>query len=249
MSDKRIICVGDIHGCLDEYEGLLRLVSYSPNDRLVLLGDLVDRGPDSIGVVRKSREINAESVRGNHCDWYVRMRLRTEQLRRGEIKKIEMRSTPQKLAIFDALSEDDWAYIDRMPWWIFLDRKTVAVHAGFEPNRALIAQRPDKVCRIVYIDPATGKCISGDEDHRQKPPGSVRWATMFKEYSVVYGHAVFSFESPTIDVVGDMSHAGLDTGCYAGGHLTALVITPDGKREIAQVKARQCYLPRELSEL
>src|SRR5271157_51566 len=63
----RTVLIGDIHGCLDEFEELLRTISYSKNsDRVILLGDLIDRGPDSVGVVRKAREMDLECVMGNH---------------------------------------------------------------------------------------------------------------------------------------------------------------------------------------
>ncbi|HEX8909086.1 MAG TPA: metallophosphoesterase, partial [Anaeromyxobacteraceae bacterium] len=59
----RTIVVGDVHGCLEELDELLRLVELRPGfDRLVFVGDLLDRGPDSLGVVRRARELRARSV-------------------------------------------------------------------------------------------------------------------------------------------------------------------------------------------
>lgn len=46
---RRTIVVGDIHGCMAELMALLEEVSFGPEDLLVAVGDLVDRGPDSWG--------------------------------------------------------------------------------------------------------------------------------------------------------------------------------------------------------
>lgn len=58
----RVIVIGDIHGCIDEFQSLLRLADFQPGDQVVLLGDLVAKGPDSVGVVQMSRDIGARTV-------------------------------------------------------------------------------------------------------------------------------------------------------------------------------------------
>ena len=62
----RVIAIGDVHGCIDELQDLLRECDYRPGDLIVFLGDLVSKGPDSISVVQMAREIGAIGVRGNH---------------------------------------------------------------------------------------------------------------------------------------------------------------------------------------
>lgn len=69
----RTIIIGDIHGCYREYKDLLKKVHYNKNkDRLILLGDLMDRGPRSYEMLQwaiRWKEENPESffmVRGNH---------------------------------------------------------------------------------------------------------------------------------------------------------------------------------------
>src|ERR1700723_729319 len=67
METKRNIIVGDIHGCLDEFKELIKKLEYNPlHDRMILLGDLIDRGEFSSETVRYAREMHLESVRGNH---------------------------------------------------------------------------------------------------------------------------------------------------------------------------------------
>ena len=62
----RTIVVGDVHGCSAELEDLLERIGFSSADRLVFVGDLVARGPDSRGVLALMRQLDATSVRGNH---------------------------------------------------------------------------------------------------------------------------------------------------------------------------------------
>ncbi len=60
--------VGDIQGCFDALQRLLRRVRFSPRDRLWLAGDLVNRGPDSLAVLRWARSMGGRvtAVLGNH---------------------------------------------------------------------------------------------------------------------------------------------------------------------------------------
>lgn len=61
--------IGDLHGCLDEFEQLLARIEFDPDrDRLWFVGDLVNRGPDSLGCLRRARSFGdrAITVLGNH---------------------------------------------------------------------------------------------------------------------------------------------------------------------------------------
>ena len=49
----RTLVFGDIHGCLGQFEALLESIAPASGDRLVLLGDLIDRGPASAGVIKR----------------------------------------------------------------------------------------------------------------------------------------------------------------------------------------------------
>jgi len=49
---RRILAVSDIHGNLPFFQHLLEKVSFSPDDILVLVGDMLEKGPDSLGLLR-----------------------------------------------------------------------------------------------------------------------------------------------------------------------------------------------------
>lgn len=66
----RTIAIGDVHGCARALDTLLAAIDPQPGDTLVTLGDVIDRGPDSRGVVERLLELEAEDllvpILGNH---------------------------------------------------------------------------------------------------------------------------------------------------------------------------------------
>lgn len=68
---RRVLAISDIHGNLPFFKGVLEAAHYGPDDILVLVGDLVEKGPDSLAVLRYVMELSRERtvwcVRGN-CD-------------------------------------------------------------------------------------------------------------------------------------------------------------------------------------
>lgn len=82
-NSQRVFAVGDIHGCLQEFNTLLSNINYNAStDKMILLGDMVAKGPDSQGVIRRAKELGALCVRGNHDDKVVRFK--TYYLEKGE---------------------------------------------------------------------------------------------------------------------------------------------------------------------
>merc|ERR1712113_321432 len=64
---RRTVIVGDVHGCSVELQDLLRKLQFKHNrDSLILVGDLVGKGPHPKEVVRIARELGALAVQGNH---------------------------------------------------------------------------------------------------------------------------------------------------------------------------------------
>lgn len=75
---SRLLAIGDIHGCSQTLETLLESVALRDDDHLVFLGDYVDRGPDSRGVIERLIELSKRphfvALRGNHDDWMLKAR-------------------------------------------------------------------------------------------------------------------------------------------------------------------------------
>ena len=70
----RLLIIGDVHGMLAELEALLKKANYSAErgDRVIFAGDMINKGPQSAGVLELGMRINASSVRGNHEDRVLR---------------------------------------------------------------------------------------------------------------------------------------------------------------------------------
>ncbi|KID75441.1 Bis(5'-nucleosyl)-tetraphosphatase, symmetrical [Metarhizium brunneum] len=66
---RRLLVIGDIHGMNTELGNLLDLAKYdAATDHVITLGDMVNKGPDSRGVLSRLMSLNASAVRGNHDD-------------------------------------------------------------------------------------------------------------------------------------------------------------------------------------
>ncbi|KAK1837044.1 Bis-tetraphosphatase, symmetrical [Podospora conica] len=87
---KRIIFVGDVHGHLLSLKALLRKLKFDEKngDHLVFVGDLVNKGPDSAGVVALAMDVGASAVRGNHEDNVLRARKTWEKKKHSKAQAI-----------------------------------------------------------------------------------------------------------------------------------------------------------------
>jgi len=216
----RLIAIGDIHGCHQEFAELVGRLALTKEDRLVLLGDLVNRGPDSCKVIDLARECGAVALLGNH-------ELRLLKFRRGGDEKVLKEGDRET---FDRMRPEDWAFLEAMP--LTLEEpalNTVFVHGGFLPNEPWQRQTAEVVTRIQVID------SDGRPAKRADRPDAPPWADLWcGPPIVVYGH------TPRPEIYKLKWSLGIDTGCVLGGHLTAYEL-PD--KRLTQVKARQRYWP------
>lgn len=228
MEIKRTIIIGDVHGCLKEFEDLLDKLSYnSQTDRVILLGDLIDRGPLSVEMVQKARSMNLECLMGNHEYRFLRWYHSNKQV----FDSIEF---------YQHFTDEDVNYIANMPTYIKIDN-FIAVHAGLKPNISIENQKKDDLLYLRYTD-LNGNFISLSKVQKLgiEAAGAHFWTEFWKgPESVVYGHNVHSFTDPLIQEItpGVMCY-GLDTGCCFGGNLTALILE---SKQIVQVPARRTY--------
>src|SRR6056297_2712639 len=96
----RTIAIGDVHGCADEFEELLNALELEPEDRVIQLGDLVNRGPSSHAALELARQYKVEAIIGNHELRLLRAR---EEGRKSLLKDYE-RTTVKEL------TDADWDY-------------------------------------------------------------------------------------------------------------------------------------------
>lgn len=257
---RTIVC-GDVHGCLEELDELLRVVEYRQvKDRLVFVGDLVDRGPDSVGVVRRARELKADVVLGNHEEKHLRWRRWVQKVAAGDAPENPMKPFDEKnLAFQAALSEEDWEWMETWPLFLRLGNGWAVVHGGCLPGRPLEKQGKN-IVRVRYVDLETKKFKPSRPG--EQPDNTRYWSELwYGPESLFYGHAVF-LKGPKRDQQRDLrvesslpvDCIGLDTGCTFGGHLSAAILTrvvahtsngtevlPTCALRIAQVKAKRKY--------
>jgi predicted phosphodiesterase len=222
---SRTLIVGDVHGCREELEDLLEESGWEEGDQLVLVGDLVAKGPDSLGVVRLMRKLGALAARGNHdqhCLKWWDAKCAGDELP-------TLRPAHQRVA--DELEQDDWQWLGALPFWIELaEHDALVVHGGLLPDLPLEDQDPYDLMnmRSILADGTASK------DYEEGIP----WASVWPgPRLVVFGHdAVRGLQNRPHSV-------GLDTGCVYGGWLTGLWVPG---RDLVSVPARGTYV--ELGE-
>jgi diadenosine tetraphosphatase ApaH/serine/threonine PP2A family protein phosphatase len=214
----RIIAIGDIHGCHQEFAELLERLAPTPADRLILVGDLVNRGPDSARVIDLAIQHRALSLLGNHEARLLHFR------RTGD--RSNLKDDDEKT--FASLLPHHWDYLEKLPLTHEEpELNVVFVHGGFLPGEPWQKQAAAVVTRIQVID------NEGRPRKRADALDGVPWAERWVGPPfVVYGH------TPRPDIFKLKWSVGLDTACVFGGHLTAYILP---ERRFIQVKARRRY--------
>jgi len=216
----RVIAIGDVHGCLDELQMLLRRCDYQPGDLVVFLGDLVSKGPDSLSVVQMAREIGAIGVRGNH-DFEV---IRWHQAMKSGADPPVIGS--EHFHIASGLSKEDLKWMYSLPWYISSkELGALFVHAGFVSGIRLSKQNPRLMMNMRSILP--------DGTVTSKFFNNWPWARLWDgPQTVLFGHDADRG-------LQQYEHAiGLDTGCVYGGRLTACILP---EKRLVSVSARREY--------
>lgn len=228
---SRHIIIGDIHGCIQEFNELIEKLNYNPDyDKLILVGDLVDRGPDSVAVVAQAREMKLECCIGNHE--YKFLKWFRSQGSRADVY--------DRQGYYKNLSDEDIQYIANMPTYIELE-DVIVVHAGLKPGILLSNQSKNDLMYLRYTDKQRNfVSLKKINALGKEAAGAIFW-TEFGPFdkNVVYGHEVHSMTDVRIDRFADGTTCyGIDTGCCFGGMLSALIWET---KEIIQVKAKKVY--------
>ncbi|ROQ41452.1 polynucleotide 3'-phosphatase /polynucleotide 5'-hydroxyl-kinase /polynucleotide 2',3'-cyclic phosphate phosphodiesterase [Frondihabitans sp. PhB188] len=236
--------IGDVHGCRSELESLLGELGYEltrdeqgrPVDaahpegrRAVFLGDLVDRGPDVVGVLRLAMGMvasgNALAVPGNHEHKLVRaLQGKNVQTSHGLAETLTQLAgeTPEFRRDVERFCHDLVSHL------VLDDGKLVVCHAGLP--EAYHGRASGRVRSFALYGDTTG------ETDEFGLPVRYPWANDYRGDAVVlYGHT----PTPVAEWVNNTLC--LDTGCVFGGALTALRYP---EREIVSVPAeREWYAP------
>ncbi|MEM7015260.1 MAG: metallophosphoesterase [Verrucomicrobiota bacterium] len=145
----RTLAVGDIHGCLDALEALANFAKFRPEDRLITLGDVIDRGPNSNGVIewlmaRAATEANQIHLLGNHELMILEAK---RQLWRtggwilsGGQETLDSYAKPGSQGSLDSIPDEHWEWMKAgLP---FHETDThIFVHAGVHPNKPLTVKK------------------------------------------------------------------------------------------------------------
>ena len=218
---KRIIAIGDIHGCSTELRELLQVLSLTEEDHIVFLGDLINRGPESRGVLDIVHSIkNKTLILGNH-----------------ELRLLKYRKDPNSVTLkkydystLNILTDKDWILFESMvPTYYVKEYETVFVHGGFLPGIPWQEQPADVIARIQTVSP------EGKPKRRSKNHDYPLWSDLWVGPPfVVYGHIpkVNKLERATWSL-------GLDTACVLGGSLSAYILP---SKEVVSVPAHKNYM-------
>lgn len=230
---ERYYVIGDVHGRLDLFDALRRAIEEddgaSPQSRstVVLLGDLVDRGPQSAGVIAAAREWQGQRplrcLAGNHEEMFLesfedkdvlrhflkhggRETIMSYGISRTELDALTLGELQDELARL--IPQGDRAFLQSLDEMIVAG-DYVFVHAGVDPSRAIDDQsRSD----LLWIR---------ERFLRHPDPLS---------HVIVHGHTIF-------EDIEDRGHRiGIDTGAFRTGVLTALVLDGTQQRYIQAVE-------------
>jgi serine/threonine protein phosphatase 1 len=225
---KRTIFISDIHGTIFEFNCLLDKLNYdSAGDRLIIIGDTNDRGEDSVGVIRKCREMKLECCMGNH-DKHILTWVDNDRVG-GK-------------AYYKDLSEEDIQYIRDMPLYIEGD-DFVALHAGIRRNIPLNQQSEYDLLHLRYLNEQQ-ELISLRKINKlgKAETGAKLWSEygpfpLLGGKDIVCGHSVM--DDVRIDRYADGTAVWfIDTGAVFGGKLSALIWE---NKKIVQVAAKKVY--------
>ncbi|MCC6952667.1 MAG: polynucleotide kinase-phosphatase [Deltaproteobacteria bacterium] len=236
--------IGDVHGCFDELRELLTTLGYSVEDKggypfgrgyrvtppagrtLVFVGDLVDRGPRVVDVLRLAMSTSFDGVGlcvpGNHDVKLVRKLFGKDvRLTHGLGATVEQLE-PETQEFKDAVRD----YLDKLvSHYVFDDGKLVVAHAGMKEEYQ--GRGSGKVREFALYGETTG------ETDEFGLPIRYNWALEYRGQAlVVYGH------TPVVDPEWLNRTINVDTGCVFGGKLTALRYP---ERELVSVAAHKVH--------
>jgi serine/threonine protein phosphatase 1 len=220
-----VYAIGDIHGCLSELKQMHEFIDrhIKPEDIIVYIGDYIDRGPDSKGVVdlliERQKTISNPQVHllGNHEDMMMEGNYWMVNGGAEAIKSYGLDPYDHGIEsrfFQDLCPRDHQEFYAELRYHVLIG-KTVFVHAAIDPSYDLDNQADHTKLWVRHFDAYKGDYVGG--------------------YTVVRGH------TPTTEVIERTNQIMIDTGCVFGNKLTCLIIDPNNPedRSFHQVKSEQ----------
>lgn len=216
----RIIAIGDIHGCRRAFDTLLEAIDLRFGDTLITLGDYVDRGPDSRGVLDRlialdsRRDISLVPILGNHDQMLLDARHDPNSDWKQHYGRSTLASYGDAEGELSLIPEAHWAFLERCVEFYDRAPRHFFVHANCEADTPL-DETPAYLLRWEKLDPA-----------RSRPHQSGK--------IMICGHTSQKSGQPL-----NLGHAlCIDTWVYGAGWLTAL-----------DVGSGQIWMARQSGEL
>ncbi|EME84680.1 uncharacterized protein MYCFIDRAFT_195666 [Pseudocercospora fijiensis CIRAD86] len=171
--ERRLVFIGDIHGCKKELLELLQKAGYNEEtDHLILVGDVVTKGPDNVGVLDELIRLNATSVRGNHEDRLLHVAKKLHMAGAHDIEATGSKGKAKDIALVKQLQPHHLQYLQAMPLMLHIPALPMAsgstrksnspitehmlvVHAGLVPGVRLNKQDPYFVMNMRSINRRT----------------------------------------------------------------------------------------------
>ena len=202
----RTLIIGDVHGCLLELKSIIDQFSPTNNDRMITVGDLINRGPNNRGTLKFARKNGILSVLGNHEKKLLNAWKAGD---RGRLNSSSWRTLKE-------IDDKYWNWIDSWPHiYNIPSLKSLVVHGGFIPGKKWKKQTPSDVTYVQVIDHRGRATKQALNSH------ALPWADFWTgKKHVFYGH------TPRPNPLLHARATGLDTGCVYGFYLTAVSL-PD----------------------
>uniref|UniRef100_UPI00404916DD metallophosphoesterase n=1 Tax=Flavobacterium sp. TaxID=239 RepID=UPI00404916DD len=233
MKEKRHIIIGDVHGCNQELNSLINKIDLTVADKLYFIGDLIDKGPDSFGVIQTvynlTKKFDVKLILGNHEEKFLRFIKNKKENEKAfktmtNIEEFELLykqiSEPQLEMIRNAYFYYKIEEIDFMLMHAGIPNGIELMHKGFLKYGTDVGKASKKIRLLTmtrYLD-KNGDFLSLG----QQSEGQYFWA---EKYNGKYGTIIFGHEAFIGSEVKNYENAiGIDTGCVYGGSLTALVV-------------------------
>lgn len=156
----RTLAISDIHGCLDALQTLWKALDPQPEDHIIFVGDYVDRGPDSKGVVdfimEQEKHYKIDCLCGNHEEKFVLSRIdHTDHAHWVDVWGGQQTLDSYGPQGMDDVPEEHWAFFFRNKPFVETDTH-IFVHAYLEADVPVDQQLPYTLIHQKFNHPLYG---------------------------------------------------------------------------------------------